>query len=117
MNQRQKYAIVFGIVALAAGAANAQEAEPDTWLLAAKSTLTRAEVQAELARSRASGEYAQINAEAVAFVPATTMRTRAEVVAELMAAKASGEYHAINAEVAPFPALPTRVTFYAGAKQ
>ncbi len=116
MNQRHKYAIAFGIVALATGAAKAQDAEPDTWLAAAKSTLTRAEVQAEAiaARAAAATVYRPIE---LTFMEQPMTRTRAEVVAELMAAKASGEYDAINAEVTPFPAAPARAALYAGAKQ
>ena len=100
-------------IALAAGAASAQEATPDTWINEAKSTLTREQVRAELAAAVAATKGKHPWADVRFFADAASTRTRGEVVAELLRARESGEYDVINAE-APMPGAPLqRSTFYA----
>ena len=99
-------------------AASAQGIPENAWIDASRSVLSRAEVVAELQRSRASGEFATLQAEAYAF--GTAVRdtshaarpmTRAEVVAELQRSRVSGEFEALNAEAYPHvrQLLPTRL--------
>lgn len=112
MTQRY-HLIACAIAVLASGAASAQDATPDTWLTEGKSVLSRAAVQRELARARAGGEYAQLNAETVRLAAATTMRTRAEVLDELRQSRASGEYEKINAEAMLFAPALQHTNFFA----
>lgn len=90
---------------LSAGAALAQEATADTWLQA-QSTMSRADVSAELAAARKSG---MTRAWSAGYMePVRHSALRAEVRATTMQAIASGELRAINAEVhdgAPVRAL------------
>lgn len=67
------------------------------------STLTRAEVVAQLNAARANGQLAQLHAEDggsayFARQLATSGKTRAEVRAEVLAARASGELAAMSGE-------------------
>ena len=98
---------IFAVALLSAGVVFADAASADTGK-------TRAEVVAELAAARASGELAalnsdqpsfflrapaaQANARDVAAAPAAQGKTRAQVVAELREAQKSGEFAAINSE-------------------
>ena len=96
---RQLIVILFG--STLGVAAFAQEATPAPEF-SRPSTLTRAEVKADLMRSQANGDYARIVAEGQeaihthAVAPSTL--TRVEVTAELKRAQASGEYARIAAE-------------------
>ena len=96
---RQLIVILFG--STLGVAAFAQEATPAPEF-SRPSTLSRAEVKADLMRSQANGEYASIGAEGQeathtnAVAPSTL--TRAEVTAELKRSQASGEYARIVAE-------------------
>lgn len=84
-------------VVLCAGAAQADTPSP-----------TRAQVIAELARARASGELDRLNSEngSVFLRNTPSTRTRAEVVAELSAARDGGELALLHSED---PAPPLRV--------
>lgn len=94
MNKLLATAIVSTAALVSFGAA-AQEVTP-TPELNAPSTLSRAEVRAELARAKAAGELKVFSS---TYVPTVaTTRTRAEVVAELRQAKADGEYALLNGE-------------------
>lgn len=94
MNKLLASAIV-STAALVSFGAVAQEATP-TPELNAPSTLSRAEVRAELARAKAAGELKVFSS---TYVPTVaTTRSRAEVMAELRQAKADGEYALLNAE-------------------
>ena len=85
---------------LSAGTVFAQEATPDTWLQAAKSTKSRAEVSAELAAARKSGLTKAWSAGYME--PVRSQALRAEVRAQTLRAIESGELAAINAEVYSF---------------
>ena len=89
-------------VALLGTSAFAQEATPDTWLQAAQSTVTRAQVSADLAAARASGLTKAWSAGYIE--PVRSSAQRAEVKAQTVQAIRSGELKAINAEVAALPA-------------
>ena len=85
----------------------AQEATPEP--VAAVSSLTRAEVRAELERASKNGEMKVFRTGYIGEVAVS--RSRAEVIVELQRARASGEWAAINAEVhepvaRPHPAAP-----------
>lgn len=83
--------LVFGL--LSAHAAFAQEGTQD-FPTPARSTLTRAAVQADLAQALASGELAQPGEAYGSFSVAATQapRTRAEVRAEAVRALAGGQH-------------------------
>jgi len=104
-----KRSLVIAAAMLAASAAFAQEATPDTWKQAEVSK-TRAQVQAELAQARQDGT---IRSWSAGFIePARSSMTRDEVVAALLQARASGELDRIDAEAAspgPAPMPATRV--------
>ena len=85
---------------LSAGTVFAQEATPDTWLQAAQSTKSRAEVSAELAAARQSGLTKAWSAGYME--PVRSHALRAEVRAQTLRAIESGELAAINAEVYSF---------------
>ena len=85
---------------LSAGTAFAQEATPDTWLTAAHSTKSRADVSAELFAARKSGLTKAWSAGYME--PVRTHALRAEVKARTAQAIQSGELKAINAEVYSF---------------
>ncbi len=87
---------------LSAGAAFAQEATPDTWLLTAQSSKSRADVSAELAAARKSGLTKAWSAGYME--PVRSHALRAEVKAQTALAIRSGELKAINAEVYSFNA-------------
>jgi hypothetical protein len=99
MNTKQL--IVTSLLTIAGGAALASEA---TEFPIPPSTLTRAEVRAELARAQASGELlSSAEAEQRPFALAASTLTRAEVRAELARARASGELvSSAEAEQRPF---------------
>lgn len=110
--------IVTMVLMTCALAASAQGIPQNAWIDASRSVLSRAEVLAELQRSRASGEFEALQAEAYAF--GTAVRdtghaerplTRAQVVAELQRSRLSGEFEALNAEAYPHvrQLLPTRL--------
>jgi hypothetical protein len=90
-------AIAAGLLAalLTGTAAIAQEGTQD-FAGAPASTRTRADVKAELAQARASGQLAQRGETYGGFerAPAGTSRARADVVAELDAARQAGELDA-----------------------
>ncbi|GAB4117835.1 MAG: hypothetical protein Fur0014_19260 [Rubrivivax sp.] len=104
-----KTLIVPVALAFAAAGAFAQEASSDAWM-AATSTKSRAEVQAELQQARASGLTRAWSAGYLEKLQTT--KTRAEVVAATIAARDSGELAAINAEA---PAAD-RITPQAGVR-
>jgi len=104
-----KQLIAASAIALLGTGAFAQEATPDTWLQAAQSTKTRAEVSAELAAARASGLTKAWSAGYME--PVRSHALRAEVRAQTLQAIQSGELKAINAEVYNFvPAAAVRVS-------
>lgn len=97
---------VFAVVAIAAasllsaGTVFAQEATPDNWTSSATSSLSRAEVQAELTSARRGG---QADVFSTGYLePSHTKALRAEVRADTLQAIASGELEAINARVHSF---------------
>lgn len=102
-----RLAIVALFTSMVGMAATAQEATP----MPAPETsapLTRAEVRAELARARASGEYDRITAEAWQAGPVGASTafgglTRAQVRAELKCAQDSGEYRRLQSEASTGP--------------
>jgi len=63
-----------------------------------RSVLTRAEVQADLAKARASNTLYRNDYEAQQVAPTNSTRSRAEVRAETLQAIASGELQALNSE-------------------
>ena len=91
---------------LSSGAVFAQEATPDTWLQAAQSSKSRADVTAELIAARKSGLTRSWSAGYME--PVRTHALRAEVRAQTVQAIRSGELKAINAEVYGYTA-PTSV--------
>ena len=94
MNKLLATAIVSTAALVSFGAA-AQEVTP-TPELSTPSTLSRAEVRAELARAKSAGELKVFSS---TYVPTVaTSRSRAEVTAELRQAKADGEYALLNGE-------------------
>lgn len=96
---------VTGLLVLAfAAAASAQEANSDAWNHATGS-VTRQQVQAELAQTRQTGaiETGAVNYDFVGAAAST--KTREQVRAELLAARNSGEHRQINAEAAA-PSAP-----------
>ncbi|HQC96753.1 MAG TPA: hypothetical protein PK306_13695 [Aquabacterium sp.] len=99
---RQVFAIATIAAAslLSAGAAFAQEATPDTWLSAAQTTKSRADVSAELFAARKTGLTKAWSAGYME--PVRSHALRAEVKAQTARAIASGEVRAINAEVYSF---------------
>lgn len=100
MNTRTFAAAALALsAALTGGAAVAQEATSDAWM-AAPSTLSRGEVQAQLQQARRDGT---IRAWSAGYIePVKSAKLRAQVVAETLAARRSGELDAIQAEA---PAL------------
>jgi Domain of unknown function (DUF4148) len=85
------------LTAAAAGSALAQEATADSWLQAAQSTKSRADVGAELSAARQSG---LTKAWAEGYIePVRSPALRAEVQARTLQAIQSGELKAINSEV------------------
>ena len=88
------------IALLSTGAAFAQEATSDTWLQTAKSTATRAQVSADLAAARTSGQTKSWSAGYME--PVRSHAQRADVKAQTVQAIASGEVKAINAPVYSF---------------
>lgn len=106
-NTRQVLAIAAIAAAslLSAGTAFAQEATPDTWLSAAQSTKSRADVSAELFAARKAGLTRAWSAGYME--PVRSHALRAEIKAQTVQAIASGELKAINAEVYSYqPAVP-----------
>jgi hypothetical protein len=104
------------VLGLAAAAAFAQEATPDTWMTETPSVLSRAEVRAEAARYRVIGEKAAM--EDPGYLPTVaSSRLRAEVIAELQRARESGEWAALSAEAHDFGALLPRSSTYATRAQ
>jgi hypothetical protein len=96
------------LTAAAAGSAFAQEATPDTWQQTA-STLSRADVAAELAAARASGLTRAWSAGYIE--PLRSQALRSEVQARTLQAIERGELKAINAEVyGAVPVAPQRVS-------
>jgi predicted transglutaminase-like cysteine proteinase len=93
-------ALAFATIGMgAASAALAQEATSDAWM-ASGSTLTRAAVQADLAKARADGglRFAQLG-----FIEATASTQSREAVRQAtLAARQNGELKSINAEVYGF---------------
>ena len=85
----------------AAGTALAQEA---TYELPqpASSSVTRAQVQAELAQARADGSLLVTEADYQRRAPFESQFSRAEVKAETLAAIASGEVQLLNSEQSSF---------------
>ncbi|MGL4574216.1 MAG: DUF4148 domain-containing protein [Burkholderiaceae bacterium] len=77
-------ALFVAAVPFAMNAAFADDITPEP--AATPSTLTRAEVLADLAKARAAGELVNGEQTVVAKVPATTVRSREEVRAEAIAA-------------------------------
>lgn len=95
--------LVAALSLVAAGGAFAQEATVDPRVPTA-STVTRAEVRAELNRARAAGELV-VNEADYGRLPRTPgAASRDAVRAELAAARASGEWHTLGAEAYDFAA-------------
>ncbi len=85
---------IFAVALLSAGVVFADGASADTGK-------TRAQVQAELAQARASGELNALNSDQPEFLyarPTVSTKTRAQVQAELAQAQASGELASLNSE-------------------
>ena len=83
MNSKLLYLATVAVALLGSGAAMASEA---TQFDNTPSTLTRADVRAELARARAAGEVNTVTATYGDFSTiAASVRTRAEVIAEARA--------------------------------
>jgi len=99
MSFTKQFLAASAIALLGSTTAFAQEATPDTWLQAAQSTKTRAEVGAELVAARASGLTKAWSAGYIEPVRASNVQ-RADVRSQTLQAIRSGEVKAINAEVA-----------------
>ena len=97
MTATRNLIIAIALTAAAAGSALAQEATPDTWLHSAKSTLSRADVSADLQAARQSGLTKSWSAGYME--PVRNPALRAEVQARTLQAIQSGELKAINSEV------------------
>lgn len=93
----------------ATGAAFAQEA---TYELPqpATSSVTRAQVQADLAQARADGSLRVTEADYQKSAPFTSVLSRDAVRAETLAAIASGEVHLLNSEQNSFDGVIARTT-------
>ncbi len=101
--------ILTALLMTCAFAASAQGIPANSWMEEVKPVLSRAEVLAELTRSRSSGEFAALQAEAFDFrVTAGDTRyaarplTRQEVMAQLTRSRLSGEFDVLNAEAHDF---------------
>ena len=109
MTNTRQFLAASALALLGTSAAFAQEATPDTWLQAAQSTQTRADVSADLAAARQSGLTKAWSAGYME--PVRSHLVRAEVKAATARAIATGEVKAINAEVYSFtPIAPVRVS-------
>jgi len=88
----------------AAGTAFAQEA---TYELPqpATSSVTRAQVQADLAQARADGSLRVTEADYQKGAPSESIRSRADVRAETLTAIANGEVHLLNSEQNSFDVI------------
>ena len=98
-----KTLIAAAALAFVGATAFAQEATSDDWR-AAPSTLSRAQVQADLQQARASGLTKAWSAGYMEKL--ASGKTRAEVVAATIAARDSGELAAIGAEAPGLSATP-----------
>lgn len=117
MNTKSLIAFAAAFAALASSqAVLAQEATPDTWISAASSTKTRAEVTAEFLVARQNGGLRF--ARAGYMEPSAGGAQREAVRAETIAALRSGEIARMNAEVpalnSPARLVPTQRTLVAG---
>jgi hypothetical protein len=119
MNTKTLIAVVAALAALSSSpAVLAQEATPDTWISAAASTKSRADVTAEFLAARQNGGLRYARAGYIESSAAGAQRDRDTVRAEAMAALRSGEIARINAEVpalnSPARLVPTERTLVAG---
>jgi outer membrane protein W len=117
MNTKSLIAFSFAVAAVASSpAVMAQEATPDTWISAAASTKTRADVTAEFLAARQNGGLRYARAGYIESSASTLQRDA--VRAEAVAALRSGEIARINAEVpalnSPARLVPTERTLVAG---
>jgi len=106
MTFTKQFLAASAIALLGTSAAFAQEATPDTWLQAAKSTQSRADVSADLAAARKSGLTKSWSAGYMERLGSTA--PRADVKAVTVKAIRSGEVRAINAEVYSFSRAPAQ---------
>jgi uncharacterized protein YdbL (DUF1318 family) len=99
----------------AAGPVSAQEAESDAWMHA-ESTMTRAQVQADLARARQDGSLQQLS---LGYLPSVgpVRRSRDDVVAEIAEARDSGAFERLQAEAHDFCASETEQAHVAVASR
>jgi hypothetical protein len=98
MNTKSLIAVAFALATVASSpAVMAQEATPDTWISAAVSTKTRADVTAEFLAARQNGGLRYARAGYIESSAGTAQRDA--VRAEAMAALRNGEIAEINAEV------------------
>jgi hypothetical protein len=102
MNTKFLIAFVTASAALVSSSAVvAQEATPDTWISAAASTKTRADVNAEFLAARQNGGLRYARAGYIESSAAGGL-SRDEVRAQTVAALRSGEIAKINAEALTF---------------
>jgi hypothetical protein len=120
MNTKTLIAVAFALTAVVSSpAVLAQEATPDTWISAAASTKSRAEVTAEFLAARQNGGLRYARAGYIESSAAGAQRDA--VRAEAIAALRSGEIARLNAEVpalnSPARLAPTERTLVAGQKR
>jgi hypothetical protein len=117
MNTKTLIAVATALAALSSSpAVLAQEATPDTWISAAASTKSRADVTAEFLAARQNGGLRYARAGYIESSAASAQRDA--VRAEATAALRSGEIARLNAEVpalnSPARLAPTERTLVAG---
>lgn len=93
---------IAALLLAAVGAASAQAVRSQDdhyWFANAVSTKSRAQVVAELAQARASGEFDRLTSEVGSLNDTVkSTKTRDEVRRELAEARANGEYDRLNSE-------------------
>jgi hypothetical protein len=100
-------ATVVAVPAFASGYGPATSYRPEVATYTQPSTVTRAQVQADVARARAAGElnvnpYAPISADSVTASADNGPKTRAQVKAELAEARANGQLN-LNPNAPAYP--------------
>lgn len=101
-----KHLIAAAVAAVGLSSAFAQEATPDTWINAATSTKTRAQVVQETQVARANGELDNQRQYDVVDRNFKPTLSRAEVLADLALWKRSGMAALDRGEASPSPASP-----------
>jgi hypothetical protein len=104
---------VLAMALLGSGAAQAQEATPDTWMQITTSK-SHQQVREELVKARKDGTTRAWSAGYME--PSPVSRTRAQVQAETIAARNSGELQELNAEAYAFGQKPRAATALAAKR-